>query len=235
MATPPPAWDTFFGVTAFVTFVLVALARLSAGEVREHEGDAEPLPGSLLLANVLLSQGLLGAVVVGAAWLSRVPPGALGLAAADLTATPLALGLGLGVALALANEGVATVADRVGAGYDPALRELLAPDDARGWALLLLVGLPAVAGFEELLFRGALVGALAAGYGVSPWALAVGSSVLFGLAHGAQGAMGMALAGALGLALAAGFVLTGSLLVPVAAHFVVNALEFLAHEGSHGR
>jgi predicted Abi (CAAX) family protease len=37
--------------------------------------------------------------------------------------------------------------------------------------------------------------------------------------------------GTLGLVLAAGFVLTGSLLAVVVAHYLVNALEFVVHEG----
>jgi hypothetical protein len=41
----------------------------------------------------------------------------------------------------------------------------------------------------------------------------------------------MVVTGALGFALAAGFVLTGSLVVVVVAHYLVNALEFTVHEG----
>ncbi|PSQ23595.1 CPBP family intramembrane metalloprotease domain-containing protein, partial [Halobacteriales archaeon QS_9_67_15] len=74
-------------------------------------------------------------------------------------------------------------------------------------------------------------GAPGAAFGVSPWALAVVSSVAFALGHGAQGRVGVAVTGALGLALAAGFILTDSLLVVVVAHYLVNALEFLVHEG----
>nr|WP_245545383.1 CPBP family intramembrane glutamic endopeptidase [Halomicrobium katesii] len=65
--------------------------------------------------------------------------------------------------------------------------------------------------------------ALAAGFSLSPWLLAVVSSVVFGAAHGAQGRVGMLVTGGLGLALAAGFVLTDSLLVVVVAHYLVNA------------
>ncbi|MDZ5811753.1 CPBP family intramembrane glutamic endopeptidase [Halorubrum sp. AD140] len=104
------------------------------------------------------------------------------------------------------------------------------PAPPASWVLLLGVALPTVAVFEEALFRGALVGALAAGFAVDPWLLAVGSSVAFGLGHGAQGRLGIVAAGALGLALAGLFVATGSLLAPVVAHYVVNAVEFTVHE-----
>jgi membrane protease YdiL (CAAX protease family) len=76
-----------------------------------------------------------------------------------------------------------------------------------------------------------LVGALSTGFGVSPWLLAAGSSVAFGLGHGAQGRAGVAVTGALGFVLAAAYVLTGSLLAVVLAHYLVNALEFVVHEG----
>ncbi|WP_218138592.1 CPBP family intramembrane glutamic endopeptidase [Halobacterium jilantaiense] len=109
------------------------------------------------------------------------------------------------------------------------LREALTPRTLREWAFLFLVALPVVAGFEELLFRGVLVGALATGFGVSPWLLTVGASVLFGAAHTAQGSVGVAVTALLGLALAAVFVLTDSLLAAAVAHYVVNAVEFGVH------
>ena len=108
---------------------------------------------------------------------------------------------------------------------------MLAPDSLAGWALLLGVVLPLIAGFEELLFRGALVGVLSAGFGWSPWLLAVVSSVAFALGHGAQGSVGVAVTGLLGFVLAAGYIITGSLLVVVVAHYLVNAVEFVAYEG----
>jgi membrane protease YdiL (CAAX protease family) len=181
-----------------------------------------------LLANVGLTQGVLGGLVVAAAVAFAVPPAALGAAVPDARA--LALGAGLGVALYVANRAGAAVAARFGVSGDERLRELLAPDGAAGWAVLLLVVLPVVAGFEELLFRGALVGALSAGFGLSPWPLAAVSSVLFGLGHGAQGRGGVAVTTALGFVLAAAFVLTDSLAVVVVAHYLVNALEFVVHE-----
>jgi membrane protease YdiL (CAAX protease family) len=141
------------------------------------------------------------------------------------------VGAGLGLALYAANEVAATVGDRLGVGADEGLREALAPSSVVGWAVLLLVVLPIIAGFEELLFRGILVGVFAAGFGVSPWLLAVFSSVAFALGHGAQGPAGVIVTGLLGFVLAAAFVLTGSLLVVVVAHYLVNALEFVVHEG----
>ncbi|MWV63350.1 CPBP family intramembrane metalloprotease [Halorubrum sp. JWXQ-INN 858] len=207
----------------------------------ERPGDGEHPSGGdsggpvltteLLLANVAVSQSLaLGALVV-VAWWTGVPASAFGLASADLTGAVLLGGLALGIALYLANEAVAGAAERVGVAPEDRLREAMAPSDARGWALLLGVVLPVIAVFEEALFRGALIGVFAFGFGIDPWLLAVGSSVAFGLGHGAQGRLGIAVTGLLGFALAAVFVLTGSLLLVIVAHYVVNALEFLVREG----
>ena len=196
--------------------------------------EAESFSTGALLANVALSQGLFGAVLVGAAWLAEIPLVAFGVALGDpwnAGLPALGVGAGLGVALYVANELSANAADAAGIDYSEGLRESLAPDTVRGWAVLLGVVLPIIAGFEELLFRAALVGAFAAGFGVSPWALAVFSTVAFAVGHGAQGPGGVAVTGLLGFALAAAFVLTGSLLVVIVAHYLVNALEFVVHEG----
>jgi membrane protease YdiL (CAAX protease family) len=191
--------------------------------------DGESPSTRLLLANVAVTQGLFLAVLAGGLALFAVPPDALGLSVP--TAPALWTGAAIGVGLYAANEVGAAVADRAGLGHDERLRELLAPDSAGGWAVLLFVVLPVIAGFEELLFRGVLVGALATGFPVSPWLLAVLSSVAFGVGHGAQGRVGVLVTGVLGFALAAGFLVTGSLAAVVVAHYLVNALEFVVHEG----
>jgi len=225
-----------------------AIEPRAEGPIESGAGATDPRSGSaadsttapsmsplLLLVNVALSQGLLGALLVGGAFVTGIPAAAFGLGPEALGAWAVGLGVGLGVALYVGDELLAVAATRLGVGYDEALRGLLAPDTARGWLLLFGVVLPVIAGFEELLFRGALVGALAAGFGFSPWLLAVGSSLVFGLAHDAQGPGGVAVTGLLGFGLAAAFVLTDSLVVVVVAHYLVNALEMVVHEGRVGR
>ena len=183
-----------------------------------------------LLANVAVSQGAFGLLLVAGGWFTEIPLGAFGLDASTVSVATLALGIGLGVALYAANEVGATVGERLGIGADEGLREALAPSTPAGWAILLLLVLPIIAGFEELLFRGVLVGVFAAGFGVSPWVLAGLSSVAFALGHGAQGPAGVVVTGLLGFVLAAAFVVTGSLFVVFVAHYLVNALEFVVHE-----
>lgn len=228
-----PDWATFVGLTGVVTLLLLALAYASqsmVGTVEEPDATTEPTTG-LLLANVALSQGVLLGVLLAAAWYTQVPLAALGITTGLTTTAALTLGAGLGFVLYLGSELGGATADRLGFEYDEGLRGVLAPDSMGGWLVLLGLVLPVIAVFEEFLFRAALIGAVSAGYGVSPWLLAVLSSVLFAMGHGAQGRTGVVVTGLLGFTLAAAFVLTESLLVVVLAHYLVNALEFVVHEG----
>ncbi|ELZ07687.1 CPBP family intramembrane glutamic endopeptidase [Natrialba aegyptia] len=196
------------------------------------ELDPDDLSTGLLLANVAASQGLFLVVLLGAILFTAIPASALGIefSLAYLT-SGLAVGTGAGIALYAANELGAAFAERVGFDHDEQLRSMLAPDTTGGWLTLLLVVLPIIAVFEELLFRGALIGVFATGFDMSPWLLAVVSSVAFALGHGMQGSVGVAVTGALGFVLAAVFIATGSLLVVIVAHYLINALEFVVHEG----
>ena len=252
-------WAAFAGIAVALLALLLVLARASQSYVgppitpaerawlsglpdgADHldtsdaaaptTAEPEPLPGGLMLVNVALSQGLFGFVLVVGAWYTEVPLAALGLGGTPLAtgAPALAWGLALGLALAVANAVGVAVAGRFGYPAGVELRELLTPETPRGWLLLLGVALPTVAVFEEFLFRATLVGAFAAGLGVSPWLLAVLSSVAFAVGHGAQGPAGIAVTGLLGFVLAAAFVLTGSLVVVAVAHYLVNAVEFLRY------
>ena len=192
----------------------------------------ETLSPGVLLANVAFTQALVAVIVVAAGWYFAIPASAFGVAAEPMQAglPGVAVGFVFGGTLWLANEFSTVVADEVGATYDERVRELLAPETSRGWLVLFAGVLPVIAVAEELLFRAALVGVPDAGFGVSPWLLALVSSLAFALGHGAQGRVGIVVTGLLGFALAAGYLLTGSLLVVVVAHYVVNALEFGVHE-----
>ncbi|SER61307.1 CPBP family intramembrane glutamic endopeptidase [Natrinema salaciae] len=194
--------------------------------------DPDSLSTGVLLANVAFSQGLFALVLIGAAIYAAIPASALGIElSAAFLETGLLWGTAAGVAFYVANELAAAAATRVGFDHEEDLRELLSPDSLREWLMLLAGVLPIIAVFEELLFRAALIGVPAAGFGLSPWLLAIGSSIAFALGHGMQGSVGVVVTGALGFALAAVFIVTGSLLVVVVAHYLVNALEFVVHEG----
>ena len=206
----------------------------AATESQERDdpfSDIELSP-RLMLVNVLFTQSLVAALVLAAVWYFAVPASALGITGnpANSGLPAVALGVAFGLALWVGNELAGALAAATGSSYDESVRQLLAPDAPGGWAVLFGIVLPVIAVAEELLFRAALVGVPTAVYDISPWLLVALSSVAFALGHGAQGRMGIAVTGALGLVLGAGYVLTGSLVVVVVAHYVVNAMEFYLHE-----
>lgn len=196
-----------------------------------------------LFVNVVGTQLLFLLFLLGGIWYAEVSVSTLGVTVP--TAAELGLGTALGAVLFGLNQVAARLgrqfglggedtANRAGATGNEELREALAPESLPGWLALLFVVLPVVAVFEELLFRGALIGGLAAGFGLSPWLLVVVSSLAFGLGHGAQGRVGVVVTALLGTALGAAFVATGSLWIVVVAHYLMNALEFVVCEGLCG-
>jgi membrane protease YdiL (CAAX protease family) len=193
-------------------------------------GETE-LSTRVLLLNVVASQLLFAGLLVGAVWWTGVPSSALGLTpVGGLSA--LAVGTALGLGLWLASETGSRIGRQFGLDPSETLRDALAPSNRNEWILLLGVVLPVVALFEEFLFRSVLIGAVGAGFDLPAWALVVGSSVVFALAHSAQGYGGIVVTGLLGAVLGTAFVATGSFLVVVLAHYLVNALEFVVHESN---
>ncbi len=199
--------------------------------VQSQPQEIELTP-AMVIANVAVTQGLIAGIVLAAGWYFAIPAEAFGVTADPFSTGLPAVGIGVafGVLLWIGNEISTTIADAVGAAYDEGVRELLAPESPGGWLLLFGGVLPIIAISEELLFRAALIGVPAASFGLSPWLLAVLSSLAFALGHGAQGRVGVVVTGLLGFVLAAGYVLSGSLLLVVVAHYVVNAAEFFVHE-----
>lgn len=219
------AWVPFGVFVCGLAVGAVWLARKSAVLLQAERVPPPPA----LYANVIGSQALIVALVASAAWLANVPSRVLGVGLDTPTAhtsSVAVLGLGAGVSIFLASVLVTRILSRVGVSYSEALRDALEPRRTSEAVTLYGVVLPAVAVGEELLFRGALIGALSAAMGLSPWVPAVASSALFGYAHSAQGRAGVVVTGVLGLVLAGVFIITDSLLAAVVAHYVVNALEF---------
>jgi len=258
---PTPNWPLFAAAVAVLTAALLVLSWASAramaadrsagatpaaedgggppegtagpGRVAREESLRPSFPtGRALLANVLLTHGLLVAATAAAVWYAGVPPAVLGVAAP--AARAVATGLGAGLGLYLASETASALADRLGLQHEERLRGLLAPAGPIDWAVLLLAVLPTIAVAEELLFRGVLVGAVGAGFGLPGPALVVAAAALFGLGHTAQGGVGVAVTATLGLVLGVAFLWTGSLLAVAVAHYVVDALEFVVREGLLG-
>ncbi|AGB16882.1 putative metal-dependent membrane protease [Halovivax ruber XH-70] len=201
-----------------------------SGRIVARVGD-QSITSRALRWNVLATQLLFLAVVAGTIVLTGVPPDVLGISITRQgLVTGLGVGLGAGFGLYAASELAGAIGRRFGMTHDEWLRESLAPSRRRGWIVLFAVVLPVIAVFEELLFRAVLVGALSVGFGLSPWLLAVASSILFAVGHGVQGQAGVIVTGVIGFVLAATFIVTGNLLAVVVAHYVLNGCEFAVYE-----
>jgi membrane protease YdiL (CAAX protease family) len=141
------------------------------------------------------------------------------------------------VAAGLAVTAVFRVAGRrLGWGESRLLRDLL-PRTGRERASFAGLSLAAGAG-EELAYRGYVIPVVAGLTGI-PAAAAL-SSLVFGVLHAYQGPLGMARTAALGGVLAWGFLASGSLWPPMAAHALLDLLlgmalaeRMMVPEGAH--
>lgn len=228
-----PAYGFFLAGIAVITGFVLVLAQLTHRQLTIREDgtvrlDEQRISTGQLYGNVVASQLLIGGLLLALLWVTGVPPGALFI---DLRVDGrlVILGIAFGTVLYLGNETSVRLLDRAGIGYSEGLRAALTPDRAGGWAMLLLVVLPTIAVVEELLFRAAIIGGGFAGLGLDPYLLVVLSAVLFAVGHGAQGTGGILVTGTLGLVLGAAFVYSGSLILVVIAHYVINVLEFVVH------
>ncbi|MBI4703480.1 MAG: CPBP family intramembrane metalloprotease [Deltaproteobacteria bacterium] len=172
--------------------------------------------GYALLA--ALSVALALALREGVPWIYAAPW--LDLSPGAALATSAGLGLVLSAALVLLTRLCVRRfhwARRLHVELRPVARDLTAPQIA---AIATLSSLG-----EELLFRGLLL----------PWTGVLPGAVLFGLAHYLPGRsrwVWVAWASVVGAALGAVFALTGSLVGPLVAHAIVNAIN-LAYLRSH--
>jgi len=98
------------------------------------------------------------------------------------------------------------------------VRALVPHRSGWGWAFAALISASIV---EELVYRGLLI-AVGRALGLSVTVALVLSSVLFGLAHLYQGPAGMVGTGVLGYVLGYWLLVTGSLLLAVVLHLLVN-------------
>lgn len=202
---------------ALLLFVLPILALLQAGMLRNIEVER---------MDAYVSSALTLLILGGCAWLLGSRHGG----AAALGLAPLPWGAFLAWTLALAAAGLAVTAvfraagPRLGLHETRLLRDLL-PRTGRERAAFAGLSLAAGAG-EELAYRGYVIPVLAAVTG-APLAVAA-SSLAFGILHVYQGPLGMARTAALGGVLAWGFLASGSLWPPMAAHALLDVLLGMA-------
>jgi membrane protease YdiL (CAAX protease family) len=245
----PGSLDAFgpAALAAVVVAVYLVVGEPVVGHVlhRRFEGRLRTDPGarrSFYRRLLVLEWGL--ALVTFVVWLSApgVDAAQVGLCWPQQWPGPLT---GVVVVLVLLFVVVSTRALRSGAlldaGTEPARRKpgegrhaeppghatmALLPRSAGERRLFSLVGVTAGV-CEEWLYRGfflAVVAALAGG--LPTWVLVVVAAAAFGAAHAYQGRSGVALTGLLGGVMAALYLQTGSLLLPVLLHATID-LRFL--------
>ncbi len=183
-----------------------------------------------IVGNIVLTHGAILAVLIGAVWWTQIPLEPLGVGNLSL-GRAIVGGVITGGGLYGGAEVVVRALKHAGITYDDRLEQLLVPDHWYGWGLVIGIAFPIIAVAEEMLFRAALIGGLAAGTGITEWLFIIPATVAFAVGHALQGAGGIVVTGLLGLALGILFVSTNSLLLVVVAHTVVNTLELIAAGG----
>lgn len=214
-----------FWLFTLLTLALVALigygTYATARLLREWQPDRNLL---LLPAENLLRLVLIGVCVI-LGYLSGVPTAQLGWFFPQI-GRQLFWGSVWGVGLALffyvSTQWLVQLTNQ--RFYSSVVIQAITPRNARELLLVLLAMAPVVV-LEELLFRSLLIGGFTA---LIPLPLLVISwSVIFGLLHSPQGVWGMIGAGLGGFVLSLLFVMQGSLLLPLVAHYITNALQVI--------
>ena len=181
--------------------------------------------------NLLLSPAesavrlVLVGVCLGLAWLSGLPPAQLGLATANPLRSIL-LGLVIGLIVQVGVNVITTWSINYFGRhiYSPQVLANVLPRRPAEWVLVPVAFIPAVA-MEELLFRSLWLGLFEA---VVPITLLImGTSVIFGFMHLPQGKLGAIIAGGINAIFSLVFIWSGSLLVPLVAHYTVNVLQLV--------
>jgi membrane protease YdiL (CAAX protease family) len=185
--------------------------------------EFQPSFNLLLAPAELMVRLLLVVLCLGLAWLSGLPAGQLGLTSVNPLQS-IGLGLAIGLVSQVAVNGLMHWAiHRFGRNiYSPVVIRNILPRRPGEWLGVALAFVPAVA-MEELLFRTLWLGVF---QGIAPLLLLVaGTSLLFGLMHQPQGALGVVAAGGLNVLLSLLFIWSGELLLPLTAHYVINLLQ----------
>lgn len=183
-----------------------------------------PVTENLLLAPVEnMVKVVLIMACVGLGWLSGLPPERLGWSVTNGW-RDIGLGILIGMASQWAVNGVTLGAINIWGKqiYSPVVMKNIMPRARIEWLLVPGALLLAVI-LEEFLFRSLLIGALSATVPLP--VLVIGFSLIFGLLHSPQGALGVILTGAMGLWLSLLFVWSGGIILPLTAHYVINLLQ----------
>lgn len=108
--------------------------------------------------------------------------------------------------------------------YSPTMLEALIPQDRREFLLIMLAMISVVI-LEELLFRSLLLGGFLPILPAALLVVVIGAA--FGLMHAPQGSWGMVGAGLAGILMGGMFLWSGSIVMPLAAHYITNMAQIL--------
>jgi len=216
VGTPLGFWSA-----VYLAFLLELLPALSVAQLPlvEDEGPLPRIP-------VYLSSG---AMILGIGWVgTMVGRGEVGFEAMGIASAPVGLvaswALGLSSAALILLFAFRVFRKAAGIRESPLLVQLL---PKTGKEKILFVFLSCAAGVgEEIAYRGYLIPALTLLLGWD-WGAALLSSAAFGLLHAYQGWLGMARTAALGLILAASFIVSGLLWPAILAHAILDLIAGL--------
>lgn len=88
---------------------------------------------------------------------------------------------------------------------------------------------------EEILFRGFLLFYLQEVFGTALWVAVAVSSLIFGLCHIYQGVLAVLTTGAFGAAMAILYLFSGSLILPIIVHALLDLRVLLLYRPDRGR
>lgn len=204
-------------LTAFIGYGTYATARL----LRHWRPNRNLL---LIPEENLARVGMIG-ICVGLGWLSGLPPQQLGWTWEPVWPQVMTGGL-VGLALALFFYTSTRLLLRFTGRrfYSTVLLEHVVPSSLGELVQVLLALVPVVV-LEELLFRSLLLGGLSVL--VDPLWPVILLGILFGLMHSPQGIWGMVGAGLAGILFGVLFLAWHSLLTPLIAHYVANAVQIV--------
>jgi membrane protease YdiL (CAAX protease family) len=222
----PLALAALLGLTVLVTLALGLLSHLTTQALRA--GFRPPSNPLLNPVDMALRLGLI-LLLAGAAWLAGVSPARLGWTLHGWL-RQAGGGIVIGVMLAwllrrLGQAGASMDGSATSTGFQPEeVVRLILPRSRREGFLVLLALFPAAL-LEELLFRSLWIGAASLVW--PSWLMLALSALLFGLMHTAQGRVGVVATTLAGFLFGALFLWSGSLLLPLVAHYVANAVQVI--------
>ena len=208
-------------ITAFLIFVLPFAGRYRYKQLKQQLANGDTKAKLRFYRRALAQQIVLALLVLTWRWLARVPAAKIGLVAPDSWKLSV-------LVLCCITAAILVSIVRFRKTGDDKLRRALemaggiVPTSPVERRLFAAFGLGAGI-VEEFVCRGFLIYYLFASLSlVNPTLLVIVSSAIFGFAHLYQGRKGILLTGILGLCFAALYLSTGSLLVPVVIHVLID-------------